>query len=616
MKLMFTYVKPYWKAVMVIFVLVTLTAMGNLLLPNYMSKMIGEGITPVYEIYDADAGAYVPTDFCDLNLEPDTCRIVGQQSDMTIILRYGLIMIGVTLASSLAWIVLAYVSSSVASKTGRDMRKDLYRKISSFSLAEADRFGTSTLITRSTNDVMQVQNYLIMFLRMVLRIPIIFVGALIMSWQRARELMNVLLAGLPVLILIIAITFVLVVPLFRAIQKKIDGLTRISREGIKGVRVIRAFDKGRREISRYKDANEDLTKTVIQTGKIMSLLNPAVNLVFQVVILGVVFMSYRAITGGSASSYADLANVSAVMQYSFQAMFALLMLTMTFIMYPRAQVSSSRIKEIFDQEIIVKDDGKDEYDNFDFQGEIAFQDVCFKYQDADKNVLENISFTAKPGETVALIGSTGSGKSTTINLLPRFFDVSCGTITIDHVDVKDIKLRRLRSLIGFVPQTATLFSGSIRDNIVYGKPDASQAELEWAAKTGQAEEFIVEMDGGYDAVVDQGGANLSGGQKQRLAIARALIRRPKIYVFDDSFSALDFKTDSLLRQALKTETKAATVLIVAQRIGTIMNADRIVVLHEGRIVGSGTHRELLKTCEVYRELAISQLTEEELTHDE
>ncbi len=616
MKLMFTYVKPYWKAVMVIFVLVTLTAMGNLLLPNYMSKMIGEGITPVYEIYDADAGAYVPTDFCDLNLEPDTCRIVGQQSDMTIILRYGLIMIGVTLASSLAWIVLAYVSSSVASKTGRDMRKDLYRKISSFSLAEADRFGTSTLITRSTNDVMQVQNYLIMFLRMVLRIPIIFIGALIMSWQRARELMNVLLAGLPVLILIIAITFVLVVPLFRAMEKKIDGLTRISREGIKGVRVIRAFDKGRREISRYKDANEDLTKTVIQTGKIMSLLNPAVNLVFQVVILGVVFMSYRAITGGSASSYADLANVSAVMQYSFQAMFALLMLTMTFIMYPRAQVSSSRIKEIFDQEIIVKDDGKDEYDNFDFQGEIAFQDVCFKYQDADKNVLENISFTAKPGETVALIGSTGSGKSTTINLLPRFFDVSCGTITIDHVDVKDIKLRRLRSLIGFVPQTATLFSGSIRDNIVYGKPDASQAELEWAAKTGQAEEFIVGMDGGYDAVVDQGGANLSGGQKQRLAIARALIRRPKIYVFDDSFSALDFKTDSLLRQALKTETKAATVLIVAQRIGTIMNADRIVVLHEGRIVGSGTHRELLKTCEVYRELAISQLTEEELTHDE
>ncbi|MDD4184866.1 MAG: ABC transporter ATP-binding protein, partial [Candidatus Izemoplasmatales bacterium] len=469
MKLMFKYLKPYWKSVLVIFVLVTLTAMGNLLLPDYMSKMIGEGIKPVYEIYDETSSSFVPTDYCDISLDPDACRVVGQTSDMQVISHYGLIMLGVTLASSLAWIVLSYVSSRVASLTGKSMREDLYQKISGFSLAEADIYGTSTLITRSTNDVLQVQNYMIMFLRMVLRIPIIFVGALIMSWQKARELMNVLLMGLPLLVIIIAVTFVLVVPLFKAIQKKVDNLTRISREGIKGVRVIRAFDKGEREVKRFRNANEDLTGTLIKTGKIMSVLNPAVNMIFSVVILGVVYLSFQAIFGGGTSNYADLANVSAVMQYSFQAMFALLMLTMTFIMYPRAQVSSGRIKEILDQEIIVKDDGNAEYDDFDFKGEISFNNVCFKYQDAEQNVLEGITFKAKPGETVALIGSTGSGKSTTINLLPRFFDVTCGVITIDDIDIRDIKLKKLRSLMGFVPQTATLFSGTIKDNIIYGK---------------------------------------------------------------------------------------------------------------------------------------------------
>ena len=615
MRLMFKYVKPYWKSVIVIFILVTLTAMGNLLLPNYMSKMIGEGIKPVYETYDESTGTFVSTDYCDVTQNPDTCRVVGQTSDLRVILNYGLIMLSVTLGSSIAWISLAYVSSRVASLTGKSIREDLYRKISSFSLAEADLYGTSTLITRSTNDVMQVQNYLIMFLRLVLRIPIMFVGALVMSWQKASELMNVLLMGLPVLVIIIAVTFVLVVPLFRAIQKKVDNLTRISREGIKGVRVIRAFGKGVREVKRFKTANEDLTATMIKTGKIMSILNPAVNLVFSVVTLGVVFLSFRAITGGNASNYADLANVSAVMQYSFQAMFSLLMLTMTFIMYPRAQVSSSRIKEILEQKIIVKDEGDPKYDNYDFKGEVNFNNVCFKYQDAEQNVLEGITFQVNPGETVALIGSTGSGKSTAINLLPRFFDVTCGSITIDSVDIRQIKLNKLRSLMGFVPQTATLFSGTIKENIAYGKPDATQEEVEWAAKVGQAEEFITQIDEGYDAFVEQGGVNLSGGQKQRLAIARALIRKPKIYVFDDSFSALDFMTDAKLRKALRENTADAAVLIVAQRIGTIMDADRIVVLHEGRIQGIGTHKELLQTCEVYREIALSQLTEEELAHD-
>ena len=610
---MFKYLKPHWVSVLAIFILVAFSAMGQLLLPDFMSKMIGEGITPIYEVYDAEAEAFVPTEYCDVNALPDTCRVVGQESDMDVILHYGGLMIIVTLLSTGAAICLMFLSSHVSSRTGKQIRADIFRKVNQFSLAETDRFGTSTLITRSTNDVVQVQNYLIMFLRMVIRIPIIFVGALILSWGKSRELTEVLFGGVPALVILVVVVFLMVLPIFRLLQKKVDKITLVTREGINGVRVIRAFDKGEKEVERFQKANDDLTGTMVKGGKILAVMNPAVNLIFNVVILAIIYFAYRMITGNLSSNYQTLANVSAVMQYSVQIMFSLLMLTMTFIMYPRAEVSGRRIAEVLDQDIIIKDDGDPMYDQQDFKGEIEYSDVCFKYQDAEKNVLEHISFKASPGEVVALIGSTGSGKSTTINLLPRFFDVTCGEIRIDGVDIRKLSLHKLRSLIGFVPQTPTLFSGTIRDNILYGKPDATQEEIEEAAHIGQATEFIDTLDEKYDSIVEQGGVNFSGGQKQRLSIVRALVRKSPIYVFDDSFSALDFKTDAALRSALRTKIDDATILLIAQRIGTIMDADRIIVFHEGRIVGTGTHRDLIKTCEVYREIALSQLSEEELS---
>jgi ATP-binding cassette subfamily B protein len=613
MKKMFSYLKPHWVSVFVIVVLVTLSALGQLLLPDFMSRMIGEGITPIYEVYDAELEAFVPTDYCDVSLSPDTCQVVGQESNMPLIIHYGVIMTVVTLLSTGAAILLMYLSSHISTAVGKTIRADIYQKVNQFSMAEAEKFGTSTLITRSTNDVVQVQNYLVMFLRMVVRIPIIFVGALIMSWQKGRGLTGILFAGIPLLTIMIVVTFILVVPLFKLMQKRIDRLTMVAREGINGVRVIRAFGKGEKEVKRFEAANQDLTSTMLKSGKILSVLNPGVNLVFNIVILGVVYVAFRAITGGSGNTYQDLANVSAVMQYAFQVLFSLLMLTFAFIMYPRAEVSGKRISEVLSQEILIKDTGDAIHDAKEFRGEVTFDDVCFKYLDAEKNVLEHISFSVQPGHTTAIIGSTGSGKSTIINLIPRFFDVSCGKVLIDGIDVRQLTLRKLRSLIGFVPQTATLFSGTIRDNILYGKPDASHEEIVEAARIGQAEEFIQELDEGYDAIVDQGGVNFSGGQKQRLSIARALVRKPLIYVFDDSFSALDFKTDASLRRELKKVTMDRTVLIVAQRIGTIMDSDQIIVLHEGQIVGKGKHRELMDTCQVYREIALSQLSEEELT---
>lgn len=612
MKKMIRYLRPHWVSVLMILILVAVSAMGQLLLPDFMSRMIGEGITPVYEVYDPLTDAFVPTDYCDVGADPNTCRIVGQESDMDVILYYGGWMALVTLASTGAAILLMYLSSKVSSQTGKNIRADIFRKVNQFSMADIEQFGTSTLITRSTNDVVQIQNFLIMFLRMVVRIPIIFVGALILSWNKSQQLTQVLFGGVPALAILVIIVFILALPLFRIMQKKIDNITLVTREGINGVRVIRAFDKGEREVKRFKKANDELTGTMVKTGNILALMNPAVNLIFSVVILAVMFFAYRMITGSQTSDYQALANVSAVMQYSFQIMFSLLMLTVTFIMYPRAEVSGKRVSEVLDKEIKIKDNGDPRFDSMDFRGDIEFSDVCFKYDDAEKNVLEHISFTASPGEVVALIGSTGSGKSTTINLLPRFFDVTCGKILIDGIDIRDLTLKKLRSLIGFVPQTATLFSGTIRDNITYGNPEATDEAIRNAAKIGQAEEFIDALDDQYETYVEQGAVNFSGGQKQRLSIVRALVRKSPIYVFDDSFSALDFKTDAALRLALRSEIKAATVLIVAQRIGTIMDANRIIVFHEGRIVGSGSHRELIQTCDVYREIALSQLSEEEL----
>ncbi|QWC00464.1 ABC transporter ATP-binding protein/permease [Mycoplasmatota bacterium] len=609
MKRMFKYLSPYKLKVFIILVLVTMTALGTLLLPNYMSKIIGEGLNADFqELVDDE---WVNVDRCDIEANPNTCR-VEQSSNFDVIIHYGSIMLGVTLASTLSFIALMYLSSDVSSRVGEDIRSDYYKKINSLSLYETGLHGTSTLITRATNDVMQVQNFFIMGLRMILRIPIIFVGALIFSLQKDVTLTLVILGGIPILAAIIVVMFKLVMPLFKLFQKRVDKLTLVTRESIKGVRVIRAFGQGDREVNRFAKTNDELADVGYRAGRIMSTLNPSINLIFNLVVLTVVFFAFRMVLDGRITDYVGLGNVSALTQYAFQMLFSILMLTFTFIMYPRAEVSGKRIQEILDLETSIHDDGSDEYNEYPFKGKVEFKDVCFKFPEADKNVLTDVNFTAEPGETVAIIGSTGSGKSTIVNLLPRFFDISCGSLKIDDVPIRDIKLNKLRSLIGFVPQTASLFSGTIKSNIAYGLDNAEDKDIINAAKIAQAEEFISEMENGYDSVVDQGGNNFSGGQKQRLSIARAIVRKPKIFVFDDSFSALDFKTDSALRKALREQIKDATVFIVAQRIGTIMDADKIIVLQEGKMVGLGKHDELLKSCEVYKEIALSQLDEEEI----
>jgi ATP-binding cassette subfamily B protein len=517
----------------------------------------------------------------------------------------------------LATIIISYYSSKVSTSFGSDIRRDIFKKVTHFSLAESDKFGTSTLITRSTNDVQQVQMHTIMSFRMILAIPILMGGGIILSLQKSVRLTSVLLVGIPALIIMVAIVFILVIPIFKSLQKKIDRLTTVTRESMNGIRVIRAFGKGEKEVGRFNTANLDLTSTNLRAGRIISFMNPMVNLLFNGVVLGVVFLGYQLVATQTQSTinYTELANLYAVIQYVTMIMFSIIMLTITFINYPRAEVSGKRISEILDTDISIVDKGNDEFNDYDFKGSIQFDDVSFKYADAEKNILESISFSVNPGETLAIIGSTGSGKSTIINLIPRLFDVSQGNITIDGVDVRDIHLSKLRSLMGFVPQSATLFTGSIKDNILYGNELASQDDIEEAASIAQASEFIDSLPERYDTLVDQGGVNFSGGQKQRLSIARAIVRKPLIYIFDDSFSALDFKTDALLRKKLRSITKQASVIIVAQRIGTIKDADKIVVLEEGKTVGIGTHRELMKSCEVYREIAYSQMTAEELEND-
>ena len=603
MKLIFRHMKPYLKEVILISILVILTSLSVLLLPDFMSRLIGEGIWAEYRVDG------VIVDACDLSAVGCT---LTQVSDFSVILKYSLIMLGVTLGSSLSAIGLMYFSSHLGTYVSRDIRSNLYKKVNSLSILETSKFGTSSLITRATNDVTQIQNFIMMGSRMILRIPVIFIGSMIFAIRKSAELTGVLGYSIPILVVIIAVVFVIAIPLFKQQQKKIDRLTLVTRESINGVRVIRAFGQGHKEVERFDEANKDLSNLQYKVGKIMAILNPTINLIFNLAMVGILFTGYLMMTGGTITDYQGLANVSAVFQYAAQIMFSILMLTMTFIMYPRAQVSANRLKEIFETEVTIKDEASDEYDNFDFKGEIKFEDVCFKFPEADTNVLEDVSFVAKPGEIVAIIGSTGSGKSTIVNMIPRLLDISCGSLTIDGVPIRDIKLKKLREQIGYITQKAQLFSGTIRENIAFGKIDASQEDVEEAAEIAQAKEFIDSLDDKYETYVEQGGVNFSGGQKQRISIARSLVRKPKIYIFDDSFSALDFKTDANLRKAMKEQVKDSTVLIVAQRIGTIMDADKIIVLQEGKMVGYGKHKELLKDCKVYREIALSQMEEEEL----
>lgn len=572
---LFRHLKPYKWLVIAAMMLVFFQSLAELYLPTLMSDIVNTGV--VY-------------------------------GDTAYIWKVGGYMLLVAIGGMICAIGGSYFSSKAAMGFGKLMRGKVFQHVSNFSLEEFDKVGTASMITRTTNDITQIQQVLIMMLRMMMMAPMMCIGGVIMAVSKDATLTLVLVVIIPVLA---AIIFGIVrkgIPLFKSIQKKIDRLNLVMREGLTGIRVIRSFNRTEHEKQRFDEANRDLTDTMIKVNKLMVYLMPVVMLVMNLSSVAIIWFGGLRID----ARHMEVGDLMAFLQYAMQIMFSLVMVSMMFVLIPRASASAIRINEVLDMEPVIEDPVKPNAKSSSLRGQIEFQDVTFSYPGAEQPAVQNISFIANPGETTAIIGGTGSGKSTMINLIPRFYDVESGRILIDGVDVRDISQQELRRKIGYVPQKAVLFTGTIADNIRYGKEDATDEEVRHAAEIAQAAGFIAEMEQGYDSPIAQGGTNVSGGQKQRLSIARALVRDAEIYIFDDSFSALDFKTDAKLRAALKDETKEATVLIVAQRVSTVLNADRIIVLNESQIAGVGTHHELMETCEVYREIVYSQLSEEEI----
>lgn len=515
-------------------------------------------------------------------------------------------MLLISALGAVASITASYYSSKAAMGLGRDLRGRVFKHVEKFSLQEFDQVGTASLITRTTNDITQIQQVVMMMLRMVISAPIMLVGGLIMAISQDAKLSLVIVGAMPFLAGSIILIFKKAMPLFQEVQKRLDRLNLVLRENLTGIRVIRAFNRETEEKARLQGANRDLTDVSIRVNKIMAFMMPVMMLVMNLTVVAVIWFGGIRIDNGAM----QIGDLMAFIQYVMMIMFALVMASVMFVMVPRAAVSANRINEVLDMKPSFQDLGNERADRE--RGTLEFEDVTFSYPGAEKPALSDISFKAKPGEITAIIGGTGSGKSTLINLIPRFYEISSGSIRVNGVDIRDASQDEVRSKLGFVPQKSILFTGTIADNIRFGKEEATQAELEHAASIAQATEFISGLKDGYDTEIEQGGSNLSGGQKQRLAIARALVRKPDIYIFDDSFSALDFKTDARLRKALKDETKNATVLLVAQRVSTVVDADRIIVLENGRVAGMGTHEELMNSNEVYREIAYSQLSEEEI----
>ncbi len=563
----------YKWAVLAVLILVFAQSMSDLYLPTLMADIIDKGV------------------------------VTG---DTAYIWKIGAVMLGITGLGALAAIAASYYSSKAAMGLGRDIRRKVFNHVERFTLQEFDQVGTASLITRTTNDITQVQQVVIMMLRMVVSAPIMFVGGLIMAVSKDAKLSLVIVAAMPVLVVSILLILWKGVPLFGQVQKRLDRLNLVLRENLTGIRVIRAFNRESQEKVRLTKANADLTDVSIKVNKIMAFLMPVMMLVMNLTVVGVIWFGGIRINNGGM----QIGDLMAFIQYVMQIMFALVMASVMFVMIPRAAVSAKRINEVLEMEPTMVDAGTASADKE--RGTLVFDGVTFSYPGAEAPVLSDISFTARPGEITAVIGGTGSGKSTLVNLIPRFYDVTAGSIQVNGVDSQAVPQEELRSKIGFVPQKALLFTGTIADNIRFGKEDATDEEIRHAARVAQATDFIERMPDRYDSMIEQGGSNVSGGQKQRLSIARALVRKPDIYVFDDSFSALDFKTDATLRKALKQETEDATVLIVAQRVSTVMDADQIIVLEEGRIAGIGTHDELYETNEVYQEIVKSQLSEEEI----
>lgn len=575
MKKLLRYFKPYLVLFALLVIAVYLQVMTNLQLPDYMAKIVNEGI-------------------------------IG--GDMNAIYSHGAVMLVITLGGGLVAVVVGFLASRIATGFARDIRLKVFEKVESFSIAEFNTFSTASLITRSTNDIQQIQMVTVMVLRMMLMAPLMAIGALQNAMQNAPELSWIIALAVVLLVIVIGVLLSLALPRFKILQTLVDKLNLVTRENLTGLRVVRAFDNEAIEEKKFDTANKDLMRLNLFVNRLMIILQPFMMLLMNVAVLAIVWFGAQEISTGTI----EVGNMIAFMQYATQVIMSFLMLSMLFIMVPRALVSAKRVSEVIETEPVIRDPEHPVRPNQDGRGRIEFRDVTFTYPHADSPVLSGINFTAEPGQTTAFIGSTGSGKTTLVGLIPRFYDVTAGQVLIDGVDVRDMKLEDIYKQIGYVPQKAVLFSGTVKSNISYGAEDATEQDLDNAASVAQASEFIQKLEKGLASDIAQGGANVSGGQKQRLAIARALAVKPRVYIFDDSFSALDFKTDAALRKALEKETKDKTVLIVGQRISTIMNADKIIVLDEGKIAGIGTHQELLKNNKLYREIAYSQLSDKEL----
>jgi len=576
MKKVFKFLLPYWWMIILIVGTTSVGVWSSLALPTMMANIVNNGI-------------------------------VGQNENY--IVSEGLKMLGITAIGAVAVVCTGFLASRIGTGFSRGLRAAVFAKVTSFSQAEINKFSTASLITRSTNDVQQLQQVSIMIMRMVLQAPIMAVGAIINAFHTAPNMTWIMALGVAAFCVLIVGLFSLVMPKFKIVQKLVDRLNLVARENLTGLRIIRAFRNEKYEEKKFAAANGDLMKLNRWINRAISLMQPIMTLIINGVLLAIVWVGAHEI----AASNLQIGNMMAFMQYALQVIMAFMFLTVLMIFLPRAQVSAGRIGEILNTENSIREPSKTEVQelNADQKGVVEFRDVTFSYPDADTPILNDISFVAKPGQTTAFIGSTGSGKSTLINLIPRFYDVSAGAVLIDGVNVKKLRKDDLVKAIGYVPQKGVLFSGTVESNIKYGAPDISEKEMKKAAEVAQAE-FVHELDGKFEHHIAQGGDNVSGGQKQRLSIARAIAKNPDIYIFDDSFSAVDYKTDAALRKALKPISRDKTVLIVAQRISTIKAAEQIIVLDEGKIVGRGTHQELLRNSEVYQEIARSQFSEEEM----
>ena len=574
MKTVFRYYKPYIWLIALILAFLFGQAMCELALPGYMSDIINNGIV---------------------------------KQDMDYIWKTGLIMLAVSAGTVLCSLAGSFLASRVSAKSSRDIRRALFRKVTAFSAAELEDFSTASLITRSTNDVQMVQQATVMILRLACFAPMMGIGAIVRALNTSVSLSWTVGLALLVIVCIMLMAFFLVLPKFKVLQSELDRLNLIMKERLSGILVIRAFNTEKSEEERFDTANVELTKINVFVNRAMSFMMPSLMFVMNGVSILIIWAGAHLIE----SQDLMIGDMLAYLQYAMQVIMSFLFITMMFIMIPRAAVSAQRIGQVLDVEPTIEDSQKPQsLENH--KGVVQFSNVSFAYPDAEEKTLENISFTAQPGKTTAIIGGTGSGKSTLISLIPRFYDVTEGEILLDGINIKDMTQHELRDQIGYVPQKGMLFSGTIATNLQYGKEDATAQEMLEAAETAQALDFISEKENGFDEEVSQGGTNVSGGQKQRLSIARALVKKPKIYIFDDSFSALDFKTDKALRDALKKKVGDSTIIIVAQRINTIIDADQILVMDEGKLAGIGSHEVLMENCSVYKEIALSQLSEQEL----